>query len=118
MRTGVARLADPQGTGRHGRVLLICLTVALLILLLDHAWPPLTELELRTLDWRFERRGARPRASEVVLVTIDEKSLAEPRLHHWPWPRSVYATLLADWVGTDPRDALGASYPTLGFMQG
>ncbi len=31
--------------------------------------------------------------------------------------RSVYATLLADWLRVDPAQALGGRYPTLGFMQ-
>ena len=31
--------------------------------------------------------------------------------------RSVYATILADWLDTDPTAILGACYPRLGFVQ-
>jgi adenylate cyclase len=86
-RPGSARL-------RQARIVLICFFTALLVLGLERAWPPFAELELRSLDWRFQRRGPRRVSSEVVLVTIDEQSLADPRLHHWPWRRSVYGRLI------------------------
>lgn len=49
-------------------------------------------LELKTLDLRFLTRGQVATSEKIVLVTIDEKSLAE--LGRWPWPRSVMARLL------------------------
>lgn len=56
------------------------------------------ELENLTLDWRFQARAASdpPAAPEVLLVGIDEDSLA--KLGRWPWAREVHAqfmTLLA-----------------------
>ena len=52
----------------------------------------LSLLELKTLDLRFLSRGKISTAGEVVLVTIDEKSLDE--LGRWPWPRVRIADLL------------------------
>ncbi len=49
-------------------------------------------LELKTLDARFLSRGKVPTSDQVVLVTIDEKSLGE--LGRWPWPRVRVAQLL------------------------
>src|SRR5690349_20756494 len=50
------------------------------------------EMELKTLDMRFQFRGERPPTSPVVIVTIDEKS--QNALGHWPFPRSRFATAL------------------------
>ena len=52
----------------------------------------LTILELKTLDARFLSRGKIPTSNQVVLVTIDEKSLDQ--LGRWPWPRVRLAQLL------------------------
>ena len=49
-------------------------------------------LELKTLDARFHSRGKIPTSNQVVLVTVDEKSLDE--LGRWPWPRVRLAQLL------------------------
>ena len=49
-------------------------------------------LELKTLDARFLSRGKIPTSNQVVLVTIDEKSLDE--LGRWPWPRVRMAQVL------------------------
>src|SRR5262245_49941968 len=76
------------------RILIMCLLVALLGLGLERLWPPFADLERRSLDERFRWRGPRHGSSEVVLVTIDEQSLADPALHQWPWKRSIYARLV------------------------
>jgi len=58
---------------------------------------PCERLELKTLDARFRLFPQPQRASkEVVIVEIDDKSLAEFRRHGvaWPWPRSHYARLV------------------------
>jgi len=52
----------------------------------------LSILELKTLDTRFLSRGKIPTSNQVVLVTIDEKSLDE--LGRWPWPRVRMAQVL------------------------
>jgi len=63
--------------------------------------PFLSLLELKTLDLRFVSRGKIPTSGEVVLVTIDEKSLDE--LGRWPWPRVRMAELLDALVKHDPK---------------
>ena len=61
----------------------------------------LSLLELKTLDLRFLSRGKIPTTGEVVLVTIDEKSLDE--LGRWPWPRVRIADLLDALVKYDAK---------------
>jgi adenylate cyclase len=46
-------------------------------------------IELKTLDMRFEQRGQRPPGQAVVIVAIDQKS--QDVLGHWPFPRSYFA---------------------------
>lgn len=53
--------------------------------------------ELKALDFRFWLRGPRPVPSEVVIVSIDEKSLAQVYQNHadaWPWGRQRWAELI------------------------
>jgi adenylate cyclase len=68
-----------------------------------HALRP---LENRLLD-RFVRAQAAQLAPdpEIVLVDIDEKSLArmEGEAGRWPWPRVVYATLVDGLAEQKPR---------------
>lgn len=54
--------------------------------------PALRWLELKSLDWRFAWRGPIAATGDVVVVAIDDKSLA--RVGHWPWPRETVAQLL------------------------
>jgi adenylate cyclase len=49
-------------------------------------------LEYRTLDWRFQLRGREPPSPQLVIVAIDEASLAA--VGRWPWPRQTMARLL------------------------
>ncbi|MBI1912324.1 MAG: adenylate/guanylate cyclase domain-containing protein [Deltaproteobacteria bacterium] len=49
-------------------------------------------IEAKTYDWRFHLRGTRPIGSEVVIVAIDEKSIAE--VGRWPWSRSTTGSLI------------------------
>ena len=51
--------------------------------------PFLEFIELKALDLQFLARGTEKPGSEIVLVTIDEKSLDE--LGRWPWSRRVIA---------------------------
>src|SRR5450432_2674633 len=64
--------------------------------------PPIEELRVRTFD-TFQRLDYRVKtARPVTIVDIDEKSLANPKLGQWPWPR----TRIADMVNNLTR--LGA----------
>jgi CHASE2 domain-containing sensor protein/serine phosphatase RsbU (regulator of sigma subunit) len=83
----VASISQP-----HLRVLLLCLLSVALVLGLDHAGSFLTRLELQSLDWRFTSRGPLPPDPDIVLVTVDQKSLTE--VGKWPWPRSYHAELV------------------------
>jgi adenylate cyclase len=49
-------------------------------------------MELKALDLRMVSRGNLPSSGEVVIATIDEKSLSE--LGRWPWPRTHIASLV------------------------
>ena len=51
-------------------------------------------IEEKLLDSRFIVRGAEKPDPEVVIVAIDEKSLASPELGRWPWPRSKIAEFI------------------------
>ncbi len=50
-------------------------------------------MELKTIDMRFRSRGEIPHRDDIVLVVIDEKSLA--REGKWIWPRSKQADLIS-----------------------
>jgi adenylate cyclase len=57
---------------------------------------PLQELRLRTFD-TFQRIDPRVKTVRpVTIVDIDEKSLADPRLGQWPWPRTRIADMIDD----------------------
>ena len=68
------------------------------IIVLSTMWaifyPPLFVqfLEDKTFDFRFLIRGARPVGEHIVIVAIDEPSLA--RIGRWPWPRKEMAKLV------------------------
>jgi adenylate cyclase len=51
------------------------------------------ELEGELLDLRFQARPPQPTAGQIVLVLIDDESLAE--VGRWPWSRSLMADLVA-----------------------
>ncbi len=69
------------------------LAVAVLIAAVRLLTPtPFEMLDLKALDLRYRLRGATTPGSEVVIVGIDETSLA--RIGRWPWPRSRLATLI------------------------
>jgi adenylate cyclase len=80
---------------RFGYARLICLglLVGLAVLrIIDPA--PIQELRIRTFDG-FQRID--PRVKEVrpvTIVDIDERSLADPRLGQWPWPRTRIADIV------------------------
>lgn len=52
----------------------------------------LYEIELKTLDMRFQLRGKRLPTSPIAIVAIDQKS--QDALGHWPFPRSRFAEAL------------------------
>ncbi len=54
----------------------------------------LQTFEEKLLDARFRARGVVKPDDRVVIVAIDEKSLADPELGRWPWPRSKIAEFI------------------------
>jgi adenylate cyclase len=60
----------------------------------------LDALDVRATDFRFGIRGPIKPTGAVVLVAIDEKSLAE--VGRWPWSRGVMAELLKRLASYEP----------------
>ena len=58
-------------------------------------------LEYWALSQLFERRGARPPTSSIVIVTIDESTFAELDMQ-WPFPRALHAELLTKLAAGHP----------------
>jgi adenylate cyclase len=61
-------------------------------------------IESRTLDLRLYAKNLvqKPeRPDDIVIVTVDEKSIAE--LGRWPWPRSIIADLVRKVSAGEPR---------------
>src|ERR1700678_268554 len=85
---------------KFGYARLVCLALLIGVAALRIADPaPIEELRVRTFD-TFQRLDPRVKTLRpVTIVDIDEKSLADPRLGQWPWPR----TRLADIVNNLTR---------------
>jgi adenylate cyclase len=52
----------------------------------------LRTIDQRITDWMFRARGPVPDTGSVVIVDIDERSLAE--VGQWPWSRNIVAEML------------------------
>lgn len=71
-------------------------------MLLSVARPSFFEsLDRKIYDLNFLLRGGAPPSGQVVLVTIDEKSLQE--IGRWPWPRSMMADLFEEVIRRGAR---------------
>src|SRR5262245_27339580 len=82
------KLPFPQSHDVRG--FLICLRVTLTVLFL-YPLGTFDNLENRAVDYRFKQRGQRPVNKNVVIIEIDEASMA--KLGRWPWPRSYHGRL-------------------------
>src|SRR6478609_3983003 len=80
---------------RIGYARLVCLALLVGFAMLRVADPaPIEELRVRTFD-SFQRIDPRVKTIRpVTIVDIDEKSLADPRLGQWPWPRTRIADIV------------------------
>jgi adenylate cyclase len=82
---------------KFGYARLVCLVLLFgfaALRVLDPA--PIEELRIRTFDG-FQRIEPRVKTIRpVTIVDIDEKSLADPRLGQWPWPRTRIADIVAN----------------------
>ncbi len=98
--------ADPAGSGPPGpawprsprrarhQVALAALAAALasLLLILWLAQPWLQALEERASDWVWAQTASRADERRLIVIDVDERSLAE--VGPWPWPRATQAQLL------------------------
>jgi adenylate cyclase len=78
-----------------GTVCVISLGFYVVLYLVPHghsALQFLSDIELRTLDVRFQLRGPRDPGKDVVIVAIDQKS--QDVLGRWPFPRSHFAAAI------------------------
>jgi len=74
-------------------VITVCAGLALVVAVLRLLAPvPLEVLDRKLLDFRYLVRGPLAPSSHVVIVGIDEASLAE--IGRWPWPRARLAQLI------------------------
>src|SRR5882757_4734900 len=82
---------------RFGYARLICLALLIGFAALRVFDPaPVEELRVRTFD-TFQLIDPRVKTMRpVTIVDIDEKSLADPRLGQWPWPRTRIADIVAN----------------------
>lgn len=65
---------------------------ALLTILSLFSFPPLEMAEMKLYDTAFRIRGPLKPPAEVIIATIDEKSLE--KLGRWPWNRKILAQLV------------------------
>lgn len=77
--------------GHSVRSFFICLAVTLGVLVL-YIFNGLDSLELKSVDFRFQLRGTRPASQDIVVILIDEASIA--KLGRWPWPRAYHGKLV------------------------
>src|SRR6266481_5040870 len=83
-------------TRRFGYARLACLALLIAFAGLRVFDPaPIQELRVRTFD-TFQVLDPRIKTQRpVTIVDIDERSLADPRLGQWPWPRTRVADIVA-----------------------
>ena len=75
------------------RVALLATLAAAIVYLPASQLGIVQQLEGELLDLRFQARPPQPTSGEIVLVLIDDASLAE--VGRWPWSRSLMADLVA-----------------------
>ncbi len=74
------------------RVSVLTTLFMVLLYLLSAQSSLMRNLEAKALDLRFHWRGVKNPGPQVVLVMIDDKSIAE--LGRWPWSRSRFAEIV------------------------
>jgi adenylate cyclase len=91
------RLLRRWFTRKFGYSRLVCLALLVGFAVFRIADPaPIRELRVRTFD-TFQVIDPRvKRARPVTIVDIDERSLADPRLGQWPWPRTRIADIVTN----------------------
>ncbi len=64
-------------------------------------------VDLRAFDYRLRERGPEPPGDQVVIVAVDDASIAE--LGRWPWSRTTMAQLF-DRIAADGPTVIGADF--------
>ena len=72
------------------KIAALVVLIAVVLFLVDPHF--LRFMELKSFDLRMVSRGIKPPGNEVIIASIDEKSLSE--LGRWPWPRTTIAKLI------------------------
>jgi len=83
--------------GRHLGYFMGALLIVLYFLAYQLGNPWIEIFELKTLDLRYQVRGEKKIDPHVVIVAIDEESLAKMSVYYkdeWPWQRHHYGRLL------------------------
>ncbi len=78
-----------------------CVLALSLILFVLHFFHLIEFHELDAIDLRLKLRGEHKASPEIVIVEIDDASLAA--IGQWPWPRSIHAVLLDVLANYQPR---------------
>src|SRR5579859_1851821 len=66
------------------------------------SWPiNLAGIEFKAYDWRSTWRATLKAPDEIVLVAIDDDSIAQ--IGRWPWPRSRQAAAIDKIAEQHPR---------------
>ena len=58
------------------------------------------KIDMRLMDFRLIQRGPIRPGPDVVIVAVDNASIAE--IGRWPWPRSIVARLIDRITGAEP----------------
>ncbi len=77
------------------KIAIVLVLLALAMFFIDPAF--IRFMELKALDLRMVSRGQLPTSGQVVIATVDEKSLSE--IGRWPWTRTVTAKLVTTLKG-------------------
>ncbi|MFO0706572.1 MAG: adenylate/guanylate cyclase domain-containing protein [Nitrospira sp.] len=92
----LSSLAEPRARGMVGII------ITLLLVALTWIDPAiLVRFDAAALDAQFRLRGERDPGNDILLVLVDEKSLAE--VGRWPWGRDVQARLLDRLSSAGPK---------------
>jgi len=89
----------------------LCLLISILVVALYvNDFGPLLRLEWKIQDLMYTFRGDPNFSSDIVVVSIDDTSLAQ--YGSWPWPRDLVGDLVAA-VGQDISKVPETTFPTL-----
>ncbi len=81
---------------------LLSIVLTAISLILSSTQPQFFEtLERKLYDLHLNLRGPIPNSGQLVIVTIDEKSLQE--LGRWPWPRSLFVRVFDEMLRRGAR---------------